>query len=108
MLREIIVKIQLKRINIQEGVVVEALLDSRVTCLVISSEFGRKQRFKLEKNRKTNICEKCRQFFQQEETYWAYSKSKYLLSRIQEKDRNQCNWRLEIKYNLRDTMAFLP
>ena len=48
---------------------VEALLDSRVTGLVISSEFARKQRFKLEKNRKTNICEKCRQFFQQGETY---------------------------------------
>ena len=43
MLREVIVKIGLKRINIQEEMTVEALLDSRVTGLVMSSEFARKQ-----------------------------------------------------------------
>jgi len=48
-LREIIVKIELKRIDTQEGVMVEALLDSGVTGLVISSEFARKQGFKLKK-----------------------------------------------------------
>jgi len=43
------VKIGLKRINIQEGVMVEALLDSGATELVISLEFVRKQGFKLKK-----------------------------------------------------------
>jgi len=42
MLREVIVKIGLERINTQEGIIVEALLDSGVTKLVMSSEFVRK------------------------------------------------------------------
>ena len=42
LLREVTVKIGLERIDIQEGIMVEALLDSRVTGLVISSEFARK------------------------------------------------------------------
>jgi len=39
MLREITVKIELERINMEEGVTVEALLDSRATGLVMSSKF---------------------------------------------------------------------
>ncbi len=49
MLREVTVKIGLERINPQERVIVEALLDSRAMRLVISSEFTRKQGFKLKK-----------------------------------------------------------
>ena len=49
MLREVTVKIGLERIYTQEGITVEALLDSSATRLVISSEFVRKQRFKLKK-----------------------------------------------------------
>ena len=49
LLREITVKIGLERIDTQEGVIVEALLDSGATGLVISSEFARKQGFKLNK-----------------------------------------------------------
>jgi len=49
MLREVTVKIGLGRIDIQEGVMVRALLDSRATKLVMSSEFARKQEFKLKK-----------------------------------------------------------
>ena len=48
-LREVTVKIGLKRINTQEGIIVEALLDSRAMGLVMSSEFARKQGFKLKK-----------------------------------------------------------
>jgi len=48
-LREVMVKIGLKRIDTQEGVTVEVLLDSCATELVMSSEFARKQRFKLKK-----------------------------------------------------------
>jgi len=49
MLREVTVKIRLERIDIQEGITVETLLDSSVTGLAMSSEFVRKQRFKLKK-----------------------------------------------------------
>ena len=49
MLREVIVKIGLEIINTQKEVTVEALLDSRATGLVMSSEFARKQGFKLRK-----------------------------------------------------------
>jgi len=49
MLREVMVKIRLERINMQEEVTVKALVDSRVTGLVISTEFARKQGFKLKK-----------------------------------------------------------
>ena len=49
LLREVMVKIGLERIDMQEGIMVEALLDSSVTGLVMSSEFARKQRFKLKK-----------------------------------------------------------
>ena len=42
-------KIGLERVDTQEGVTVEALLDSRAIELVMSSEFVRKQEFKLKK-----------------------------------------------------------
>jgi len=42
-------KIGLERIDTQEEITVEALLDSGVTGLVMSSEFARKQDFKLKK-----------------------------------------------------------
>ena len=42
-------KIGLERINTQEGITVEVLLDSGATGLVMSSEFARKQGFKLKK-----------------------------------------------------------
>jgi len=49
MLREVTVKIGLERIDMQEGIMVEALLDSGATGIVMSSEFTKKQRFKLKK-----------------------------------------------------------
>jgi len=48
-LREVTVKIELERIDIQEGITVEALLDSGATGLVMSSEFAKKQGFKFKK-----------------------------------------------------------
>jgi len=48
-LREVTVKIGLERTNIQKGIIVEVLLNSRTTILVMSSEFARKQGFKLKK-----------------------------------------------------------
>ena len=49
LLREVTVKIGLERIDIQEGIMVEALLNSSATGLVMNSEFARKQGFKLKK-----------------------------------------------------------
>jgi len=49
MLKEVTVKIELKRINMQEGMIVEVLLDSGAIGLVMSSEFIRKQEFKLKR-----------------------------------------------------------
>ena len=43
------VKIGLEKIDIQEEVTVEALLDSSATGLVMSSEFVKKQGFKLKR-----------------------------------------------------------
>ena len=48
-LREVMVKIGLERIDMQEGITVKVLLDSGETRLVISSEFARKQGFKLKR-----------------------------------------------------------
>ena len=48
-MREVTIKIGLERLDMQEGITVEALLDSRMTELVISSKFARKQGFKLKK-----------------------------------------------------------
>ena len=42
-------KIGLKRIDLQEGITVEALLNSKTTGLVMSLEFARKQGFKLKR-----------------------------------------------------------
>jgi len=43
LLREVTVNIELERIDTQEVIMVEALLDSDATGLVMSSEFARKQ-----------------------------------------------------------------
>jgi len=41
-LKEVTVKIGLERIDMQEGITVEVLLDSEATGLVMSSEFAKK------------------------------------------------------------------
>ena len=48
-MREVTLKIGLERIDTQEGITVEALLDSGATGIVMSLEFARKQGFKLKK-----------------------------------------------------------
>jgi len=46
MLREIVVKIGLKQEEEEEGITMEALLNSRATGLVMSEEFARRHKFK--------------------------------------------------------------
>jgi len=48
-LRKVMIKIGLERVDTQEGITVEALLDSGAIGLVMSLEFTRKQEFKLKK-----------------------------------------------------------
>ena len=48
-LRKVIVKIELKRINTQKGAIVEVLLNNSVIGLVMSLEFIRRQELKLKK-----------------------------------------------------------
>ena len=49
LLREVTVKIKLKQKEDEEEIVVEVLLDSSVTGLIMSSEFTRKNKFKKKK-----------------------------------------------------------
>ena len=67
MLREVIVKIGLKRINTQKEITVETLLDSSVIGLVISLEFARKQGFKLKKINKLIYIRNVNSSFNKEE-----------------------------------------
>ena len=48
-MREVTIKIGLERLDMQEGITVEALLDSGAMGLVMSSEFAKKKGFKLKK-----------------------------------------------------------
>jgi len=66
MLREVTVKIGLEKIDTQKKVIVEALLDSRVTELVISSKFAKKQRFKLNKIERSIYVRNMDSFFNKE------------------------------------------
>ena len=61
------VKIGLERIDMQEGITVEALLDSGATRLVMSSEFARKQEFKLKKIERPIYVRNMDSFFNKEE-----------------------------------------
>jgi len=47
--REITVKMRLKRVDMQKEVLVEVLLDNDAVGLAMSSEFVKKQKFKLKK-----------------------------------------------------------
>ena len=66
-LREVIVKIGLERVNIQKEITMEALLDSSATGLVMSSEFARKQEFKLKKIERPIYVRNMDSFFNKEE-----------------------------------------
>ena len=49
MLRKVMVKIELERIDIQERVIMKKLLNSSTKDLIMSSEFTKKQIFKIKK-----------------------------------------------------------
>jgi len=107
MLREVIVKIGLERIDTQERVIVEALLDSGATGLVMSSEFTRKQRFKL-KNIKNLIY--------MTNTDEMFNKKGLIENTVEvniyyqghREDRDRCDWEAEVEHNFRNAMACMP
>jgi len=68
MLREVTVKIGLERIDIQEEVAVKVLLDSGTIGLVMSSEFSRKQEFKLKKIERPIYIRNINSFFNKEKS----------------------------------------
>ena len=70
---EVTVKIGLERIDIQEGVIVEALLNSRVIELVMSLEFARKQKFKLKKIKRLICVRNIDGFFNKKEPIILYN-----------------------------------
>ena len=106
-LREVIIKIGLERIDIQKGITVEVLLDSRATGLVISLEFIRKQGFKLKKIENSIYVRNVDEIFNKEELIKKYCRSKYLLLEIQGKNGDRCNWRTKVECNFRNAIACL-
>ena len=67
-LREVTVKIKLERIDTQEEIIVEVLLDSRAIGLVISLEFAKKQWFKFKKIERPIYIRNMDGFFNKEES----------------------------------------
>jgi len=68
MLREVTVRIGLERINTQERVTVEILLDSRAMGLVMNSEFSRKQELRLKKIERPIYMRNVNGYFNKEES----------------------------------------
>jgi len=66
-LREVTVKIELERIDIQKEITVEVLLDSSVTELVMILEFTRKKGFKLKKIKRLIYIRNVNRSFNKEE-----------------------------------------
>jgi len=79
MLREVTIIIGLERLDMQEGITVEALLNSGATGLVMSLEFAGKKGFKLKKIGETDAGKKCGWVFQQRRTNRKYCGSKCVL-----------------------------
>jgi len=107
-LREVIVKIRLEKIDTQEGVIVEALLDSGVTRLVMSSEFAKKQGFKLKKLEKPINVRNVDGSFNKKRPIRKYGGDKHLLSGIQGEDRDRHDWWAEMDSDFGNIIASLP
>ena len=78
-MREVTIKIGLERLDTQEGITVEALLDSRAMGLVMSLEFSRKKGFKLKKIKKTDAGKEYGWVVQQRRTNRKHGGSKCVL-----------------------------
>ena len=108
MLREVTVKIGLERIDIQEGVIVEALLDSRAMGLVMSLEFARKQGFKLKKIERPIYVRNVDGTFNKEGPIENMVKVNIYYQEHKERTEIDVIRGLEVEHNFGNVMASLP
>ena len=108
MLREVTVKIGLERIDIQEGVIVEALLDSGAMGLVMSLEFARKQGFKLKKIERPIYVRNVDGTFNKEGPIENMVKVNIYYQEHKERTEIDVIRGLEVEHNFGNVMASLP
>ena len=108
MLREVTVKIGLERIDIQEGVIVEALLDSGAMGLVMSLEFARKQGFKLKKIERPIYVRNVDGTFNKEGPIENMVKVNIYHQKHKERTEIDVIRGLEVEHNFGNVMASLP
>ena len=108
MLREVTVKIGLERIDIQEGVIVEALLDSGAMGLVMSLEFARKQGFKLKKIERPIYVRNVDGTFNKEGSIENMVKVNIYYQEHKERTEIDVIRGLEVEHNFGNVMASLP
>ena len=108
MLREVKVKIGLERIDIQEGVIVEALLDSGAMGLVMSLEFARKQGFKLKKIERPIYVRNVDGTFNKEGPIENMVKVNIYYQEHKERTEIDVIRGLEVEHNFGNVMASLP
>jgi len=105
-LRKVTVKIGLERVDTQEGITVEVLLDSGATGLVMSSEFAKKQGFKLKKIERSIYVRNMDGSLNKEGSI------KYIVEvniyYQGHRERTECDWRTKVKSNLGNAMTSLP
>ena len=104
-LRKVIVKIGLERIDIQEGIMVEALLDSGATGLVMSSDFARKQDFKLKKLERPMNMRNVDGSLNKEEPIENMVEVNIYYQGHRERTDIECDWGTEVDGDLGDTVA---
>ena len=89
LLRKVIVKIGLDRIDKQEEITVEVLFDSKTAGLVLSSEFTRKQGFKLKKIEKPIYIRNVNETFNKERPIENTVKVNIFIKDIERKQRTE-------------------
>ena len=107
MLREVIMKIRFKKIDIQKEVIVEALLDSGVIELVISLEFTRKQEFKLKKIEHSIYVRKMNRIFNKEGLIEHIVEVNIYYQRHR-KNKDKCNQGTKVECNFKNAVACSP
>jgi len=78
-LREVTVKTRLERIDTQEGITVEVLLDQWSNGAGYELQVCKKAGVQAEEVRQTNECKECGWVIEQRRTHRAYGGSKYIL-----------------------------
>ena len=105
-------KIRLERIDTQEEIMVEVLLDSRAMELVMSLEFARKQEFELKKIERPIYIRNINRMFNKKRSienivevniYYQGHRERTEIDVIREQ-----KWSIEVECDFGNTMAHLP